>query len=160
MPIAFRCKCGEAYNVADTLAGQELRCLACEAKLVVPATSADNEVVSDCEVVDEDLDAPYRLADDPRPVIDDEPDVVDDDPDVVEELDEVGEPEYFVAASPSKAYRVYPYRDELLVLDAGPFQWALAGVLASRSGMAKAGGRADDPARAAMARRTAALDRL
>jgi hypothetical protein len=170
MPISFRCTCGEAYDVADTLAGQQLRCPACQAILVVPATSVVDEVVPDSDAADEDFGAPYGLADDPRPAVDDEPEVVDEDPDVVEEFagDESGDPEYFVAANPAKAYRVYPYGDELLVLHAGPFRWAFAGALASRSRVGEvgevgqAGGHtaADESARAAVARRAAVLDRL
>jgi|SRR5262245_12820463 len=164
MPITFGCKCGQSYTVADLLAGQELRCLACDATLVVPATSTVGEVVTDCDEADEDPGATYGLADNPRPAVVDGPDVVDEDPDVVEEFadDEAGEPEYFVAANPAKAYRLYLYGDELLVLHAGPFRWALAGALASRSGVGKAAGHtaADASARAALARRAAVLDRL
>jgi len=164
MPINFRCSCGQEYDVADTLAGQELRCLSCESTLTVPATSAVDEVVPDCDDADEDPGATYGLADDPLPAVADEPDVVDEQPDVVEEFagDEAGEPEYFVAANPSKAYRLYPYNDELLVLHAGPFRWSLARTLTSRSGLGKAGGHvaADELARTALARRAAVLDRM
>jgi hypothetical protein len=164
MPITFRCTCGQAYDVADTLAGQELRCPACEARLVVPATSTAGEPVADLDDLEEDPGTPYRFANDPRAVINDEPDVVDEEPDVVEEFadDEAGDPEYFVAANLDNAYRLYPYGDELLVLHAGPFRWALAGALAARSGPGEAGRykAADESARAALARRAAVLDRL
>ena len=120
MPITFRCKCGQTYDVADILVGQELRCPACAATLVVPATSAADEMVTDGDEADDEAGATYGLADDPRPAVDAEPEVVDEHPDVVEEFagDEAGDPEYFVAANPAKAYRLYPYGDELLVLHA------------------------------------------
>jgi len=164
MPITFGCKCGQQYNVPDTFAGRELRCPACEAVLVVPATSAIGELVPDADEAEEEPGTTYGLADNRHPTVDDEPDIVDENPDVVEEFadDDAGDPEYFVAANPAKAYRLYPYGDELLVLHAGPFRWSLAGVLASRSGLGKASARtaADESAREALARRAAALDRL
>ena len=164
MPITFRCKCGQEYNVPDTFAERELRCPACEAVLVVPATSLIGEPVPDSDEADEEPGAAYGLADDRRPTVDDGPEIVDEAPDVVEEFadDEAGDPEYFVAANPAKAYRLYLYGDELLVLHAGPFRWPLARALASRTGFAKAGGQsvADQSARDALVRRAAVLDRL
>jgi hypothetical protein len=132
--------------------------------MVVPAASTAGEPVTDEDDPEEDAGTPYRFADDPRPAVDDEPEVVDEEPDVVEDFadDEAGDREYIVAASPDRAYRLYPYGDEVLVLYAGPFRWALAGALASRSRPGEAGGRkaADESARAALARRAAVLDRL
>src|SRR5262245_45225832 len=142
MPITFRCTCGQAYNVAESLAGEALRCPACEATLVVPATSTASDVVPDDDTADEDPGPAYGLAEDPRPAVDDDPDVVAEELEVVDEIahDEASDPDYFVAATPAKAYRLYPYGDELLVLHAGPFRWALAGALASRSRVVETGG--------------------
>jgi hypothetical protein len=89
---------------------------------------------------------------------------------------------YFVAAYPPgvslrqpKTFRLYPYRDELLVLHAGPFAWAQVNLLADRPGIPDADRKkvreagalgsgmvtdADEFVRKGLAKRAAVLDRM
>src|SRR5262249_58834190 len=106
----------------------------------------------------EDGPTTYRFADpnapppqeEPAPAaaeakLDDELEVVGDvEPEEVTETEEPDEnsPEYFIAAYPPgtslrqpKTFRLYPYRDELLVLHAGPFAWRQVDLLADRPGV-------------------------
>jgi hypothetical protein len=195
MAIAFSCQCGTAFEVPDDMAGLHAPCPRCHAPLVVPAPT-DDEVVDDVEV--EDGPITYRFADPNAPPPEDEPapaaadTKLDDEPEVVgdAELEEAAEaepadessPEYFVAAYPPgtslrqpKTFRLYPYRDELLVLHAGPFAWRQVDLLADRPGVPDAERKkireegalgsgmvtdADEFVRKGLAKRAAVLDRM
>lgn len=195
MAIAFSCPCGTDFEVPDDMAGLHAPCPRCHAPLIVPAAT-DDEVVDDVEV--EDGPIAYRFADPnapppadgPAPVaaetkLDDEPEVVGDaEPEDTAEAEPTDEssPEYFVAAYPPgtslrqpKTFRLYPYRDELLVLHAGPFAWRQVDLLADRPGVpdgerkkireegALGSGMvtdADEFVRRGLAKRAAVLDRM
>lgn len=149
MPITFSCPCGQSYTVADLMSGMRTRCEACKAVLVVPAATAeDDEPVTDFDAEEEPTSGAYRFAGKSAPskvpALDDEPELVDDDEEVVDEVEgDDTSPVYLVAASRSKTFRLYPDRDEVLVLHAGP------GAAAS-----------DAVARQGLAKRAAVLDRM
>jgi hypothetical protein len=194
MAIAFSCRCGAAFDVPDDLAGLHAPCPNCHTALVVP--SVEDGVVDDVEV--EDGPTTYRFADpnapppedEPAPAaadtkLDDEPEVVGDaEPEETAETEPADEssPEYFIAAYPPgtslrqpKTFRLYPYRDELLVLHAGPFDWRQVELLADRPGVPDAERKkireqgalgsgmvtdADEFVRRGLAKRAAVLDRM
>jgi hypothetical protein len=141
MPITFSCPCGQSYTVVDLMSGMRTRCEACKAVLVVPAVTAeDDEPVTDFDAEEESTTAAYGFAGEsvpePAPGLDDEPELVDDDEEVVDEVEQdESSPVYLVAASKSKTFRLYPDRDEVLVLHAGP--GTAAGKALAREGLAK-----------------------
>lgn len=141
MPITFSCPCGQSYTVADLMSGMRTRCEACKAVLVVPAaTVEDDEPVTDFDAEEESTGGAYGLAGEsapaPVPALDDEPELVDDDEEVVAEVEQDdSSPVYLVAATKSKTFRLYPDRDEVLVLHAGP--GTAAGDAAARKGLTK-----------------------
>ena len=141
MPITFSCLCGRSYTVADLMGGMRTRCEACKAVLLVPAATAeDDEPVTDFDVEEESTRGAYGIAGESAPApaaaLDDEPELVDDDEEVVDEVEQDdSSPVYFVAATRSKTFRLYPDRDEVLVLHAGP--GTAAGKALAREGLAK-----------------------
>jgi hypothetical protein len=197
MSIEFTCQCGQGYSVPESFIGQKLRCPACANMVVVPADSEpevieDEEPVADFDEIEEP--AHYGFADESRPValandepeeVDEVPEVVDDEPEVIEDRDEAEEEDepadelgFFVAAySPTtslrqpKTFRFYRYRDELLVVHAGPFGWVAVEKLADRPGVHEKNRRYDgfghgmetdfdESVRKGLARRAAVLDRM
>src|SRR3954447_11145896 len=130
MPISFACPCGQRFTMADALAGKRSKCPVCKAAVTVPVPDEpelveDLELVEDFEVVEDEAPAGYGLADDRPPVTSREP---DGEPELVEDD---GKPDYFAVAYDGtntvvhkpRSFRVYPDRDQLLLVHAGPFNW-------------------------------------
>jgi hypothetical protein len=144
MSITFACTCGKNFTVDDALAGKRTRCPACRLPLTVPEPEPD--VIEDFEVVDdgvavleEETVTAYGLADDRPPVEAAEP---DPEPELVEDeaIVDDGKPDYFAVAfdgsssflAKARFYRVYPAGDELLFIQAGPFNWSAVDVAVGR----------------------------
>jgi len=71
MSIPVKCGCGRTLLLKPEFAGKRVKCPLCKAGLLVPKEEADEESVSDIEVVEKEkeFESDFEIVDEPKPAV-------------------------------------------------------------------------------------------